>query len=540
MDQKPVIQTFEDGTIMWEHKFNLFTAKVYVPHTDLMEDIINFGYEAPYMLYFEEKPLSFEEAKQTADGNGMAKVASQKATSVVFISPNNEGGFAKAPEGLFEEVIENSKIHEYHEKGYAILVNRFSHETDGYAIRGAIFRSFVYGHGEAADYIAKNLCKTINGAGLWGPAVVTPTGVILDSLSVKPDIQRRDMPIASVHNSDDMNAYISDKTDHFYASETMDWAKIYESFLRGFIRWGWVGDLTNNKSFEEMNVVEEFAEATVKTSADNAGDDAGTVTHRIGYIAYYNKGLFEKGPAPLLLCFHGGGDSAMHIAQVSQWYRVAKDHDFLLICIENHLNSTATEMIELIEILKAKYDIDASRIYGSGFSMGGCKSWDLYQEYPNVFAGLAPMDATFDVGLNVFGQPSPKEINENVLVPIFYVGGEETPLPELPFQAQKCTDRMAYVFKVNNLKTAYDVSYEDQSTWSNKIWGINGDSTAVVHDDERDSDMTIHYFESQDGEVYTAFASVSGMGHECRYHSCENAWKFISQFMRNAEGKIVR
>ena len=34
--------------------------------------------------------------------------------------------------------------------------------------------------------------------------------------------------------------------------------------------------------------------------------------------------------------------------------------------------------------------------------MGGCKTWDLYQEYPDVFAAVAPMDATFDVGCNLF------------------------------------------------------------------------------------------------------------------------------------------
>ena len=107
--------------------------------------------------------------------------------------------------------------------------------------------------------------------------------------------------------------------------------------------------------------------------------------------------------------------------------------------MENHLNSTATEMMELIEILKDRYNIDSTRIYATGFSMGGCKSWDLYQEYPQVFAGLAPMDATFDVGRNIYDQEVKKGINENVIVPIFYAGGEITPLPELPFQAQIIT-----------------------------------------------------------------------------------------------------
>ena len=222
----------------------------------------------------------------------------------------------------------------------------------------------------------------------------------------------------------------------------------------------------------------------------------------------------------------------MYISNVSGWYKVANRYNFLLVAIENHLNSTATEMIALIDRLAKRYPIDRSRIYASGFSMGGCKSWDLCQEYPEVFAGLAPMDATFEVGFNSYGQKAPREINRDRQVPIFYTGGEITPLPELPFQADKCWDRMRYVFGVNHLKTGYDVTFDGREQWKNKIWGIDGDRVEKIYDSERDSYLTLNYFESEDGVERTVFGSISGQGHECRHHTCEQAWLFLSQFHR--------
>lgn len=539
MKEKPIVRTFDDGSKIWGHAFEKFRVKVYVPTTKLPEQIINFGFEAPYLLIFEEEEMSEEAAKQYAEEKGLAKIASDYATSVVFIYPTCEGGWQQADEDLFVELISKSKIHEYHEDGYAILNNRFTKSCDGYAIRGAIFRTFLFGKGKSADYIAEKLCKTINGEGLWGPADVTPTVCILEGLEKMPSIERSDMPIVSIGNSVEINEGIMEAVDDCYIVPEADYPTIYQEFLKDFKRWGWVGTLEQVPDFEALSMVEETGIVTVNTSKDNCGDQKGTEKHEIGYLAYYNKDLFDAGPAPLLLCFHGGGDSAMHIAQVSEWYRVAKDYNFLLICIENHLNSTATEMMELLEHLYTRYSIDKTRIYGSGFSMGGCKSWDLYQEYPTVFAGLAPMDATFDVGCNLYGNKVEKEINQDVIVPIFYAGGEITPLPELPFQAQKCLDRMAYVLKVNKAVKTYNVKLEEKDFWENPIWGIDGDRTEKIYDESRNSTLTLQYFDSQDGNCYSVFGSISEQGHECRHHTCEQAWKYLKQFRRLENGELV-
>lgn len=537
MEQKPEVKIFPDGSRIWSHTFDTFSVKVYEPACDLPEQIIDYGFEAPYMIRMEETPLSEEEAKAAADADGLAAIAAEHASTVVFVFPKT--GWKDADESLFVELIHHSRIHQYHRDGYAELNNRFTHQVEGYAIRGAIFRTCLYGRGEAADYIASHLLKTINGDGLWGPADVTPVCCVLENLSVKPAIVRRDIPIVSVGNTDEINAVITAEADHVRIADTADYGELYRTFTGKWMRWGWVGELQPAADFDALGMTEEPAYITVPTSPDNRGDDAGTEEHAIGYIAWYNKDLFKQGKVPLLLCFHGGGDSAMYISEVSEWYRVAHDHNFLLVCVENHMNSTATEMTVLLDHLKEKYPVDPEKVYASGFSMGGCKSWDLMQEYPLLFAGLAPMDATFELGLNAFGQPAPKEINRDIPVPVFYAGGEITPLPELPFQAQKCYDRIDWLLKVNDTVKRYEVTFEEHETWPEKIWGVTGDNILRYHDESRDSILTVHEFVSRDGRILTQLGSVSGQGHECRHHTCEYAWRFISRFRRKADGTLV-
>jgi hypothetical protein len=93
-------------------------------------------------------------------------------------------------------------------------------------------------------------------------------------------------------------------------------------------------------------------------------------------------------------------------------------------------------------------------------------------------------------------------------------------------------DRIRNLFAVNEVKKPYTAELSDVADWVNPIWGIDGDSTETFYDESRDSVLTVHYFESRDGVVRTALASISGQGHECREHTCEQAWKFMSRFTR--------
>ncbi len=528
MQEKPSIHILPDGGKYWTHKFEHFEVLVYIPVGDPRAEIINYGFKAPYLLVFGQEDRSIGDAIDFAERRGLADVARQFSGSVVFAVPVCEGSWKNAPDDLFAEIVAESKIQQYYEDGMIRVRNRFDRSFGDRFIRGAVFRTLLFGIGDAADYIARNCMKTIHGEYLWGPGEITPAAVTLEKLSVVPRPERRDIPVVSVRNSEEINQALRDSCDQVLVREEPDFRADFATFLGRIKRW--CGVLTEEEDLEALGMAEEADIVTVATSPDNRGDYEGSESHPVGYLAYYRKELLNRGPLPLVLAFHGGGDSAFHIAWVSGWWRVAMRNDFLLVCVENHLNTTAAETMELIERLKEKYPIDSRRIYASGFSMGGCKSWDLYQEYPEAFAALAPMDATFEVGLNVYGQPAPKPINRGVPVPVFYAAGEQTPLPEMPCQAEKCADRARYVFEVNQVKKPYGCAFEARENWAEPFWGVPGDRIRKIPDPSRGAVLTLHEYDSRDGVCRTVFAGVDNQGHECREHTCEQAWQFMKQF----------
>lgn len=533
-----------DGGSFWQKKYGSFEVSVYAPDAKMNGDILNYGFMAPYLVIFAENEMSQEQMIDFARTKGFEKLALDFDSSVVFVSPLKDEKtcvWDNASTDILSELISNSRIHQYYKDGYVVANNRFTKMLDGYFIRGAIFRLCLFGFGKSADFIAKNYLTHFEGDGLWGRSDLAPATCFLQGLSVVPENCANDIPVVSYNNDEKINDFFASKCDHFLKKDDVDFAGDFYSFAKKFRRMNGPLQIDEDLQKDGLNIVPHIF--TVKTSKDNLGDDKETENHRIGAFAFYNEGLFEKNEylesgVPLVLGFHGGGDSCFFFSTMAGWAKIAHRNNFLFVAIENHLNSTASEMIEVVEELKKLYKIDQTKIYASGFSMGGCKTWDLIQEYPTLLAAAAPMDATFDVGQNVYGQNVEGGINTEISVPTFYAGGEITPLPELPFQAQKCLDRMEYALKLNNATAKYDVKLEDAANWKNKIWGIDGDFTIKAFDNSRNATLKMELFKNNEDKIYNIFASISEQGHDCREHTCEHAWHFMNEFKR-VNGKII-
>ena len=247
----------------------------------------------------------------------------------------------------------------------------------------------------------------------------------------------------------------------------------------------------------------------------------------INYVTYYARNLLNgKRPhkVPLVLGFHGGGGSALSHAQLSQLPEVGKKYGFIAVTVDAH--GPTGQIIELINHLKTQYPIDESRIYATGFSMGSVKSFALAEDYPEVFAGIAPMSGSFG---------APSSVGD-LIVPTIYIGGNVSPLPELANQGPQIQTRIDWILKTNQVMDNY-VYDPDVNFW----WGVEGDLSYEVPDKQYflDSVLEVDLFYSTDGNIYTALGVATNMSHEVYARNTWAAYEFLRQFSRNSDGSIT-
>jgi len=108
----------------------------------------------------------------------------------------------------------------------------------------------------------------------------------------------------------------------------------------------------------------------------------------------------KKQDWPILLFLHGLGQSGDDVNKVKvhgppKIVETQKDFLFILVspqCPEGKWWPNETEvLINLLDEITSRYDVDTKRVYLTGLSMGGYGTWALAAEYPERFAAIAPI-----------------------------------------------------------------------------------------------------------------------------------------------------
>ena len=121
----------------------------------------------------------------------------------------------------------------------------------------------------------------------------------------------------------------------------------------------------------------------------------------LNYLLYVPVEYDEKPDSmwPLVLFLHGMGERGDDLELVKKHGipKVVEDRDFPFVAISPQcpLHSTWTMELDALYglVIEATriYNVDRSRIYLTGLSMGGFRSWHLAEAHPELFAAVVPI-----------------------------------------------------------------------------------------------------------------------------------------------------
>ena len=274
---------------------------------------------------------------------------------------------------------------------------------------------------------------------------------------------------------------------------------------------------------------------------------------------------------PLVINCHGGGCVPLYAAEQSCWHDVADDEGFIVVYPEasyaarwNPWNDPTVPdddafIMALIEHMKETWPIDETRIYISGFSMGGMMSNAMAALHPDVFAAAAPCNAfhegyfsTLEAMLNrkqgqMTAPNADGEVSEtrrradakkeakDYRMPLFQIAGlEDNTWVSWPI-TEANDPRLAtfnYWRRYNNMDVP-EFSYNDKYES-----GLASDETCYLGDDER---FLLHKWRTKDegGQFLYELLLAKRMPHALDLRSIRYAWDFMKHFQRSAEGELI-
>ncbi len=134
---------------------------------------------------------------------------------------------------------------------------------------------------------------------------------------------------------------------------------------------------------------------------DQTFEKAVTKTLSCDYLLFLPESYGEEDKSwPLMLFLHGAGERGTNLELVKKHGppKIAegkKDFPFIVVSpqcpTEQWWDENLDVLINLLDDIVAKYDVDDERIYLTGLSMGGYGTWALASRHPDRFAAIVPI-----------------------------------------------------------------------------------------------------------------------------------------------------
>ncbi len=247
-------------------------------------------------------------------------------------------------------------------------------------------------------------------------------------------------------------------------------------------------------------------------------------------------GTAPDGSVPLMLALHGGGDDArvfveeqglLEIAAEERIAVVAPDHSWLGAAKNDSFEALVKYMLETYPAL------DASRVYATGYSMGGGATYSVAYYKTKLFAGVAPFAGS--------ATTQPEETYDNfngVDLPIIMSISAFDPagrrLEALEGHGNTAEQGMIKTWTANNGIETADFDFD-----AYPYFGLKADK--IVKDTVNDEfPRDTYYLYNEEGVPLFAFTYVWDMIHALYPEYGRIMWDYLKCFSRDqATGEII-
>ena len=249
-------------------------------------------------------------------------------------------------------------------------------------------------------------------------------------------------------------------------------------------------------------------------------------------------GTAPEHSVPLVLCNHGSGDDPMQYVDETGWLLVAGDHRVAL-AVPFHQNIGTSfdpgiryqALPALVEYMLAEYPaLDPSRVFATGYSMGGGATYASIYGKPELFAAVVPMAAMPRVS---FATDEQAALFDDLDLPIMIT----TSTADLYMSNDRITDDyeniLNMIFGFNGIAPHAEPDFD-----AYPMVGIKADhyKQIVVNNQFNNYTWT---FENEDGVPMVAVNITDFLPHGLYPEYGKIAWDYMSHYYRNQETKAV-
>jgi predicted peptidase len=229
-----------------------------------------------------------------------------------------------------------------------------------------------------------------------------------------------------------------------------------------------------------------------------------------------------KAKFPLVISLHGSNDHPVYEAESNGWVKIAGDERLI---VASPANTSADAVHAMIDTLAAKYPIDESRIYVTGFSAGARAALNA-AAFENAavgryarFAGMAPMGMAGNFAF----------IDADVQLPFIGVlGGND----------QYGSDNGFYQYPQTILNALAFNGMTEPAGTDDPFWGVVTANPETVNTRYGRVITTATYLDDED-VPFVKLARGENMDHAHFVSYGEVAWDYLEHFSRNLDSKEV-